>query len=73
MVESFRNGSALIPGSLDKEIILTSDASGSWGCGAWCGLEWFQLQWDDQSQHFQIAIKELVPIMVALFLWGGGT
>ena len=50
--------------------MLTSDASGSWGCRAWCGLEWFQLQWDDQSQHFQIAIKELVPIMVALFLWG---
>jgi len=37
------NGSALIPGSLEKEIILTSDASGTWGCRAWCGLEWFQL------------------------------
>ena len=64
------NGSALIPGSHDKEIVLTSDASGSWGCGAWCGTEWFKLQWDDQSQHLQIAIKELVPIMIALFLWG---
>ena len=64
------NGSPLIPGSHDKEIVLTSDASGSWGCGAWCGVEWFKLQWDDRSQHLQIAIKELIPIMVALFLWG---
>jgi len=31
---------------------------------------WFKLQWDDQSQHFQIAMKELVPVMVAVVLWG---
>ena len=64
------NGSSLIPGSHVKDTVLTSDASGSWGCGAWCGSEWFHLQWDDQSQRFHITIKELVPIMVALFLWG---
>ena len=24
---------------------VTSDASGKWGCGAFCGKEWFQLSW----------------------------
>ena len=29
----------------------TSDASGSWGCGAWHGDKWFQLQWRADSAH----------------------
>ena len=27
------------------QITLTSDASGSWGCGAFAGSDWFQLKW----------------------------
>ena len=64
------NGAALISGSYDNEIILTTDALGSWGCGTWCGSAWFQLQWNIKSQCLQIAIKELIPILIASFLWG---
>jgi len=64
------NGTGLISGSHDKEVSLASDASGSWGCGAWCGTEWFQLQWKGESQNLQIAVKELIPILIASFLWG---
>ena len=28
---------------------LTTDTSGGWGCGAWFGNKWFQVQWDDPS------------------------
>ena len=64
------NGAALISGSHDNDIILTTDASGSWGCGAWCGTAWFQLQWNAKSQCLQIAVKELIPVLIASFLWG---
>ena len=30
----------------DPQVTLTSDASGGWGCGAYCGDDWFQLQWE---------------------------
>ncbi len=28
------------------QVVLTTDASGSWGCGAVCGPKWFQLDWE---------------------------
>ena len=64
------NGASLIihPGS--KEATITSDASGHWGCGAWHGREWFQLQWNKQSEQFHIAAKELIPILIAAIIWG---
>ena len=46
---------------------MASDASGSWGCGAWYGHSWFQLQWDNRSAHLPIMVKELLPIFMA---WG---
>ena len=49
---------------------LTSDASGSWGCGAWHGDEWFQLQWRADSAHLSIAEKEMIPIILACAAWG---
>lgn len=48
----------------------TSDASGSWGCGAWHGHSWFQLQWDHQSSALLIMVKELLPIILACAIWG---
>ena len=51
-------------------MLLISDASGSWGCGAWSNLDWFQLPWDQVSQHFQIAIKELISVLFATVIWG---
>ena len=51
-------------------LALTSDASGSWGCGAWHGTAWFQIRWNDRAQPLMIAEKELIPIIVACATWG---
>ena len=55
---------------LSTAITITSDASGSWGCGAWSGSAWFQLQWDQPTSLKQIATKELIPIIIAAVVWG---
>lgn len=62
--------SFLLPPSLLPAIEFTTDASGSWGCGAWCGEAWFQLQWDHRSHHLSIPEKELIPIILACASWG---
>ena len=49
---------------------MMSDASGSWGCGAWHGRQWFQLQWDERSTGLSIMVKELLPIVLAGAVWG---
>ena len=51
-------------------IEFASDASGRWGCGAWCGNEWLQVRWPDSSIDLPIAVKELVPIALAGATWG---
>lgn len=48
----------------NPDIIVTSDASGSWGCGA---FSWFQYQWSTQTIDYQITIKEL---LLAAAIWG---
>ena len=52
------------------DAVLTSDASGSWGCGTYSGSQWFQLQWVQDIKEAHITLKELVPIVVAAALWG---
>ena len=47
-----------------------TDASGSWGAGAFWKSEWFQLKWPTVLQEEQIAVKELAPITIACALWG---
>ncbi len=40
------NGVSFISGSLPSfSVDMASDVSGNWGCGAWHGKEWFQLEW----------------------------
>ena len=51
-------------------IVVTSDASGRWGCGAFFDQKWFQLQWASSMQDSNITIKELVPIVLAAAVWG---
>ena len=53
-------------------IEIWSDASGEWGCGAWWGCNWFQVQWNDWPvfSNASIAAKELLPIIVAVAMWG---
>jgi hypothetical protein len=47
-----------------------SDASGSWGCGAFFKTQWFQLQWPASAKSLSIACLELVPIIIAGIIWG---
>ena len=49
---------------------VTLDASGSWGCGAYSGSQLFQLQWNDNLLNKSIAVKEMVPIIIAAAIWG---
>ena len=48
--------------------VVLSDASGAWGCGAY--WHWFQLCWSSRSHHLPIAVKELLPIVMAAATWG---
>ena len=64
------NGSSFFP-LLTPSIHIYSDASGSFGCGAFGPtMESFQLQWPTHWSLIDMAIKELVPIVVAAALWG---
>ena len=63
------NGTNFLPLSR-AQITLTSDASGSWGCGAFCEARWFQLQWSERLQPKNIATMELLPILIASAMWG---
>ena len=64
------NGVALIPSRAPLATPLMSDASWSWGCGAYWGNKWFQWQWAGPSQESDIALKELLPVLIVLVVWG---
>ena len=51
-------------------LLMVSDTSGTWGCGAMYRNSWFQLQWPQAWSAATITPKELVPIVVAATLWG---
>lgn len=64
------NGSSFFPASTPS-ITVTSDASGSFGCGAFCvPYGWFQIKWPPSWQSTHITVKELVPVVVAAAVWG---
>lgn len=57
--------------SLGWRTTITSDASGNWGCGAFSSEgHWFQLQWPESWVPINITVKELLPIIVCVALWG---
>ena len=62
------NGRRYFP-MAQKQILLFSDASGSWGCGAYTGRSWFQLEWPSGSPS-NIATKEMILILLAAMVWG---
>ena len=47
-----------------------SDASGSWGCGAYWGSRWLQFPWSEEARGWPISVKEMVPVMWGCFVWG---
>ena len=51
--------------------VVVSDASEYWGCGAYSERQWFQLCWAGCSvQEKSIMVKELVPLVIAVAVWG---
>ena len=52
--------------------LLFTDASKSWGCGAWTSPHWLQWQWTESSalHMHSIMLKELFPITLACAVWG---
>lgn len=51
-------------------VTVITDASGSWGCRAFSGQQWFMLPWSGPMKECHITIKELFPIVVAAAVWG---
>ena len=50
---------------------ITADASGSWGCGAFSSEgTWFMLEWPASWSQCHIAAKELIPVVIAIAMWG---
>ena len=68
------NGSSFLLPALQAhpDITVYSDASGSWGYGAWTGPLWFQGQWPASWATANITVKELLPIVLAAAVWGPG-
>ena len=63
------NGMSFLPAPPHCPTVeLSSDASSSWGCGAWYQNSWFQVPWKERSQPLLIASKELIPIVLACTL-----
>ena len=54
--------------SFDCQVV--TDASGSWGCGAQYGDQWFQYAWPAEWYTVGIMAKELVPIVIGCAVWG---
>ncbi len=72
-LQSWNGTSMLLPRRRARpDAVVISDASTSWGCGAYWGHEWLQLQWehDMKVDKLSIAFKELVPVVLAVTAWG---
>ena len=54
----------------NPQIHVFSDASGSWGCGAYSGNTWFQFQWPADMGDCHISTKEMIPVVMAAIVWG---
>ena len=66
------NGISMLADAADAppDTHLYTDASGGIGCGAWSGRFWFQYLWSESFAAHSIAVKELVPIVMACLVWG---
>ena len=53
---------AMFPSPVQPAFTVTSDASGSWGCGAWSGSSWFQFEWPQPASDDHILFKELLQV-----------
>ena len=65
------NGTMFFPQPPTPAAHVYTDASGTFGCGGvvWAS-HWFYLQWPTSWSTVDIAVKELVPVVIAAALWG---
>ena len=73
MVATWNGVSILDPLKAEaSDCLITTDASGSWGCGGFFDNKWFQMQWDPRAHTtpLHITIKELLPVVIATAIWG---
>ena len=65
------NGVAIVTAVYKRQVdcLLTTDASGRWGCGGYLVRKWFPLPWGEHWQDMPIAVKELLPIVIACSIW----
>ena len=64
------NGSSFLPLPTPSSHVY-SDAASSYGCGAFSqGLGWFSLVWPDSWQMASITSMELLPVVLAVAMWG---
>ena len=64
------NGVGILPSPETERVELVSDASGSWGCAAVWGTQWWQWCWNAKAQSWHIAPKELLPVLLSCIVWG---
>ena len=65
------NGTGLIPqNGTTPSTTLFTDASGSWGCGAFWNQRWLQFHWSESAAPLPISVKEMLPIIMAAATWG---
>ena len=63
------NGISYLPLTVPT-IFIESNASGLWGGAEIWGCQWFHFRWPDSWQNINIAVKELLPIVMATAIWG---
>jgi len=56
--------------SLSYNFTIHTDASGSWGCGAFMSGQWLQWEWLNTWVPQGIMAKKLVLIVLSCALWG---
>ena len=56
--------------STPADFVIQTDASGTWGCGAFFNKSWFHWQWTSNWASVSIMAKELVPILLSCIVWG---
>ena len=66
------NGVSMLtePDHIPPDVDLYTDAAGAQGCGAWAGVSWFQYFWPQDYGAHSIAVKELLPLVMACVVWG---
>ena len=64
------NGVGILPSPELGTVHILSVASGSWGCAAVWDKRWIQWPWNRQAQAWNIAPKELLPIVLGGMVWG---